>query len=66
MFKIDIQKNESIDDALKRFKKECSKSGVIKEFKKRECYCGPSLKRKKKSEAAQKRRQKSRRGSFKN
>jgi small subunit ribosomal protein S21 len=63
VFKIDLEENENIDNALKRFKKEYSKSGVVKELRKRECYYAPSLKRKKKSEAAQKRRSKSRKGS---
>lgn len=51
-----IRKNESIEDALRRFKKDVSKSGTISEYRKREYYEKPSVRRKKKSEAARKRR----------
>ncbi len=51
-----IRKNESIEDALRRFKRDVSKSGTISEYRKREYYEKPSVRRKKKSEAARKRR----------
>ncbi|WP_370875871.1 30S ribosomal protein S21 [Caldalkalibacillus uzonensis] len=51
-----VRKNESIDDALRRFRRTCSKAGVISEVRKREFYEKPSVKRKKKSEAARKRK----------
>ncbi len=54
MSEVKIKDNESIDHALRRFKKECSKSGVLSEVKKRRHYEKPSIKRKKKSEAARK------------
>jgi small subunit ribosomal protein S21 len=54
--KVSIQKNESLDAALKRFKRSCSKDGVLAEVRKREHYEKPSVKRKKKSEAARKRK----------
>ena len=50
------RKNESIEDALRRFKRTVSKSGTIKEARKREYYEKPSVRRKKKSEAARKRK----------
>jgi len=53
---IKVGKNETLDSALRRFKKQCSKSGVISEVRKREHYEKPSVKRKKKSEAARKKR----------
>lgn len=53
---IKIRDNESIDNALKRFKRDCAKSGVLQEVRKREHYEKPSVKRKKKSEAARKRK----------
>lgn len=56
MSEIRVGKNESLDSALKRFKKECAKSGVLAEAKKRKHYEKPSVKRKKKSEAARKRK----------
>ncbi|MCR5122159.1 MAG: 30S ribosomal protein S21 [Ruminococcus sp.] len=56
MAEIRVGKNESLDTALKRFKRSCVKDGVIAEVRKREHYEKPSVKRKKKSEAARKRK----------
>ena len=56
MSEIRIKENESLDSALRRFKRQCSKSGVLSEIRKREHYEKPSVKRKKKSEAARKRK----------
>lgn len=53
---IRLKENESLESALKRFKKSCAKSGIISEIRKREHYEKPSVKRKKKSEAARKRK----------
>lgn len=58
MAEIRIKDNESLDSALRRFKKQCARSGVIAEVRKREAYEKPSVKRKKKSEAARKRKYK--------
>lgn len=49
---IKVGDNESLDNALRRFKKSCAQSGVISEVRKREHYEKPSVKRKLKSEAA--------------
>ena len=54
--KTDIKKGESIDDALRRFKRSVSKTGTIREARKREYYEKPSVKRKKKSIEARKRK----------
>ncbi|MCF6137973.1 30S ribosomal protein S21 [Pseudalkalibacillus berkeleyi] len=51
-----VRKNESIEDALRRFKRNVSKEGTLAEVKKRKHYEKPSVKRKKKSEAARKRK----------
>lgn len=56
MTEINVKKNETLDSALRRFKRSCSKDGVIAEIKKRKHYEKPSVKRKKKSEAARKRK----------
>ena len=56
MSKTVVRKNESLEDALRRFKRTVSKSGTIQEVRKREFYEKPSVKRKKKSEAARKRK----------
>ena len=53
---IKVKENETLDIALQRFKRQCAKSGVLAEIKKREHYEKPSVKRKKKSEAARKRK----------
>lgn len=49
---IKVGENESLENALRRFKKSCAQSGVISEVRKREHYEKPSVKRKLKSEAA--------------
>ncbi|HZW82870.1 MAG TPA: 30S ribosomal protein S21 [Candidatus Deferrimicrobium sp.] len=56
MSEVRVGKNESLDSALRRFKRTCQKSGVLSEVRKREHYEKPSVKRKKKSEAARKRK----------
>jgi small subunit ribosomal protein S21 len=56
MPEVRVRKDESIDSALKRFKRETQRSGVLAEARKHERYEKPSVKRKKKSEAARKRR----------
>jgi len=52
MAKTMVRNNESLDDALRRFKREVSKVGTLAEVRKREHYVKPSVKRKLKSEAA--------------
>ena len=49
---IKIEEGEPIERALKRFKKECQKSGVLTELRKREFYEKPSVRRKRADEAA--------------
>ena len=56
MSEVRVKENESLDSALKRFKRQCAKAGVLAEVRKREHYEKPSVKRKKKSEAARKRK----------
>ncbi len=58
MAEIRLKENESLDNALRRFKRQCSKAGVLAEVRKREHYEKPSVRRKKKSEAARKRKYK--------
>jgi len=53
---IKVGKNESLDQALRRFKRQCQRAGVLAEARKREHYEKPSVRKKKKSEAARKRR----------
>ena len=58
MSEIRVKENESLESALKRFKRSCAKSGELSEDRKRENYESPSVKRRKKSEAARKNRKK--------
>lgn len=51
-----VRKNETLDSALRRFKRDCNRAGVLAEVKKRKHYEKPSVRRKKKSEAARKRK----------
>ncbi len=43
MVGVTIQSNESIDRALRRFKKKYERSGVLREFKKRTYFMKPSI-----------------------
>lgn len=53
-----VKENESLDSALRRFKRSCAKSGVLADLRKKEYYQSPSVRRRKKSEAARKNRNK--------
>ena len=52
MSEIRVKEGESLESALRRFKRSTARSGVLAEVRKREAYEKPSVKRKKKSEAA--------------
>ena len=56
MSKIEVKPNEDLDSALRRFKRSCAKAGIQQEIRKREHYEKPSVRRKKKSEAARQRK----------
>ncbi len=56
MSEIKVGENESLDNALKRFKRQCARAGVLGEARKREHYEKPSVKRKKKSEEARRKK----------
>lgn len=43
MVGVTVQDNESIDRALRRFKKKYERSGILKEFKRRTFYVKPSV-----------------------
>jgi len=58
MAQVVVRENESLESALKRFKRSCARDGVMSELRKREHYEKPSVKRKKKSEAARKKAKK--------
>lgn len=52
MPKIVVRENEQLDEALRRFKRQVNKSGVLLEARKREFYLKKGLKRKEKSKMA--------------
>ncbi len=58
MSEVRVKENESLDSALRRFKRQCARSGILAEVRKREHYEKPSVRRKKKAEAARKRKYK--------
>lgn len=51
-----VGENESLDSALKRFRRQCQRAGVLAEIKRREHYEKPSVRKKNKSKAARKRK----------
>ena len=50
-----VKENEPIESAIRRFKKQCEKAGILAELRKREHYEKPSVRKKKKALAAKKR-----------
>ncbi len=58
MLGVKVKDNESLESALRRFKKKCEKSGILIEIKKREHYEKPSVKKKRKAYAALKKTKK--------
>jgi small subunit ribosomal protein S21 len=53
-----VKEGESLESTLKRFKRSCARDGVMSELRKREHYEKPSVRKKKKSEAARKKARK--------
>ena len=51
---IKVKEDESFENALRRFKRKCEKSGILSEIKKRQHYEKPSARRKRKALAARK------------
>ena len=47
MSQVRLKENESLENALRRFKRATARDGVIQEVRKREHYEKPSVKRKK-------------------
>ncbi len=55
MLGVKIREGETFEAAVRRFKKQCEKAGILSEVRKREHYEKPSIRKKKKSLAARKR-----------
>lgn len=58
MSKTVVRDNETLDDALRRFKRQVSKAGTLAEARKREFYLKPGVKKKLKSEMARRKKRK--------
>jgi small subunit ribosomal protein S21 len=56
--RIDITDGDNINWALKKFKRQCDTLGILKEYRKRKAHRKPSVAKKEKIEAAEKRRNK--------
>ena len=54
MSKVVVREGETLDEALRIFKRQVNKAGTIQECRRRECFLKKSLKRKLKSENARK------------
>ena len=61
---VKVRDAEHLEEAIKRFKRECEKNGILREIKRRETYTPPSVKRKLKSEEAQRRARRTKRRRF--
>lgn len=54
MISVIVREDENFEGALRRFKKQVEKAGVLSEMRRREHYEKPSVRRKKKALAARK------------
>ncbi|MCK9582106.1 MAG: 30S ribosomal protein S21 [Endomicrobiales bacterium] len=52
MVNVRVREGESIEEAIRRFKRECERNGIMQEIKKREFYKAPSVVRKEKQAEA--------------
>ena len=58
MTQVIVGDNESLENALKRFKRQCQKDNIIGDIRNKVEYTKPSVARKKKSDNARKRMRK--------
>lgn len=56
MSTVKVNENESLDNAIRRFKRKCSRDGIVSNIKRKEAYEKPSVAKKKKAENARKKR----------
>jgi len=45
MIIVNVKENESLDKAIKKFKKKFEKTGVVRELRERQAFTKPSIKR---------------------
>lgn len=58
---VKLREGEGIEEALRRFKRECERNGILREIKRREHYTSPSMKRKLKAAEARRKMRRARR-----
>lgn len=58
---VKLREGEGIEEALRRFKRECERNGVLKEIKRREHYVSPGVKRKLKAAEARRKMRRAKR-----
>ncbi len=56
MSEVKVGKNESLDSAIRRFRRSCQRAGIMQDMRKHQHYDKPSVRRKKKAEAARKKK----------
>ena len=56
LMEIRVGENETLESALKRWKRKCARSGVMAAVRRREHYEKPSVRRRKMAEVARKRK----------
>ncbi len=52
MVLVKVREGETIEDALRRFKRECERNGIMQEIKRREYFESPAVRRKRKAAEA--------------
>ncbi|MDD5628262.1 MAG: 30S ribosomal protein S21 [Elusimicrobia bacterium] len=58
---VKLREGEAVEEALRRFKRECERNGILREIKRREHYVSPSVKRKLKAAEARRKMRRARR-----
>ncbi|MBI3564352.1 MAG: 30S ribosomal protein S21 [Elusimicrobia bacterium] len=58
---VKLREGEGLEEALRRFKRECERNGVLKEVKRREHYASPAVKRKLKAAEARRKQRRAKR-----
>lgn len=64
MTEVKIEGNESLESALRRFNRKVQQAGVLSEYRRREYFEKPSIKRKKKKATKKRKSTRSSRGAY--
>ena len=63
---VKLREGEAVEEALRRFKRECERNGILREIRRREHYSSPSVRRKLKAAEARRKLAKMRRARRRN